>query len=258
MNKLRSRLLPLVAFCAVTGLFAPAAAQANWGAGNKCTNNLPAVPHHCYAYAKSSINTLAVISYENTQEGSYVHECGLNEGAISQELWAVPQSKDAGWLEVGQIMGDGYCDQQPHLFYAEEPPVHPGYKIAVSNSASPEDQFNMYAISDIPYKDGEWYIYYRIPSGSGVWTAAASFGGGWSETTRHEESGMEVVQGQQPLYEGDDEVAYTNNSIQWGTPGWNGAWPGAEYFSEPGSTCIVPLSGAGYASPGNAAEGACG
>jgi hypothetical protein len=112
----------------------------------------------------------------------------------------------------------------------------------------------MYAISDIPYKDGEWYVYYRIPNESGVWTSPKAFGGGWSEKTAYEQSGMEIAQNRAPQYEGATEVAWTNQSIQPGSA-WE-PWTGAEYLEPPGpgNTCIAPLTAAGYASPGNAAD----
>jgi hypothetical protein len=234
------------------GLLIPASAQAGWGAGGKCTNGRAAKPKHCYAEAQDDIATYAAIGYQDTVAGDHEYECGTEEG-ISNELWAIPESQTGGWIEIGQEMGDGYCDQQPHLFIAEEPPVHKGFKIEVSNSPSPENQWNMYAISDLPERNGKWHTYYRIPNESGVWAEGPQFGGGWSAKMRQEQSGMEVIQNQQPIYEGATLTAVTETNLEANRTNW----VGYTAFAESGSTCILPLTGE-FAAPGNVAVGACG
>jgi hypothetical protein len=160
---------------------------------------------------------------------------------VTQEMWAFPKAEIGGalhnhWVEVGQIIGRGYCDQEPHIFSAEMPPDTNNeglFHFEESGLPSPEHQLNMYAISDIPEKNGRWYTYYRIPNESGAWTAFAStYGGGWSTTMLEEQSGMEVADTQAPSYEGAEETLWTNGSIEWPVKtggSWTGAYSWAEY-----------------------------
>jgi hypothetical protein len=113
----------------------------------------------------------------------------------------------------------------------------------------------MFAISDIPTKNGDWHTYYRIPNESGVWTEFASYGGGWSPEMYEEEAGMEAADTEAPNYEGAEETLYTNSSIEWPVKnGYN--WTGAYSWAEYGNTCIQALTGAG-AGPGDNAEATC-
>jgi hypothetical protein len=116
-------------------------------------------------------------------------------------------------------------------------------------------QWNLFAISDIPTKNGDWHTYYRIPNESGVWTEYASYGGGWSAKMHEEEAGMEAADTSQPSYEGADATLWTNESIEWPVKS-GGSWTGATPWSESGSTCITPVTGVS-AGPGNFVEWVC-
>jgi hypothetical protein len=237
----------------------PTVAQASWGNGShRCSKGSG---HHCYAFSEGGypVNTYAVRGFQDTHY-STVYDCANEEGQpgtggfVDDEMWVTPKSKDGlGYLEVGQLVGRGYCDQRPHVFLNEISPSNPEVEhMEVSSLPTVSNQYNMYAISDIPYKDGEWFIYYRIPSESSVWTEARAFGGGWGDVALEEESGMEAATNIQPSFEGSTNTANTNVSI---TPfeGWTN-WTGVHYFAEAGNTCINPLGNG----EGNADVAACG
>jgi hypothetical protein len=161
-------------------------------------------------------------------------------------MWTLPKAENdegAHWIETGQIVGRGYCDQEPHIFTAEMPPDHPSsstyFHFEESTLPSPEDQLNMFAISGIPEKNGNWYTYYRIPNESNHWTAFKSYGGGWSTKMLGEEVGMEAADNVAPSYEGADEVLYTNSSIEWPVKnGYN--WTGAYSHANTGTPASRP------------------
>lgn len=82
------------------------------------------VNEHCYALAEDSISTYATVSLEETRYSS-VPNC--SSAFVTQEMWAFPKAEIGGalhnhWVEDGQIVGRGYCDQEPHIFSAEMPP----------------------------------------------------------------------------------------------------------------------------------------
>ncbi len=223
----------------------PVTAQASWGR-NPNRHCSMGENHHCYAFGEAQINTYATIALENTHF-STVYDC--SEGFVTNEMWITPESvsHDGAWIEAGQIIGRGYCDQRPHVFFAELSPSNPNvFHIEVSTLPTWSNQYNLYAISDLPEKNGNWHTYYRIPNESGVWSPGPTYGGGWSKTMLEQESGMEAATEIEPSYEGSEETAYTNTSI---IPyeGWYN-WTGAKYFAEEGNTCIQPLgNGAGNA-----------
>ncbi len=243
----KRHLLPfllLVATALPTG-----AAQASWGT-NPYQHCSMGENHHCYAMAVDRINTYATIGLEETR-ASTVYGCA--EGAfVTNEMWVTPESRDNGWIEAGQLVGRGYCDQLPHLFFAELSPTNPNvFHIEVSSLPTYSHQYNMYAISDIPEKNGHWHTYYRIPNESSVWSEGPTYGGGWSAKMTGQQSGMEAATETEPIYEGAEQTAYTNKSI---IPyeGWVN-WNGAELYAEEGNTCIQQLGSA----PGNASVAAC-
>ena len=240
----------LVLLAAIGALMVgPETAGASWG--HRAPYCSKGEGHHCYAISSASINAWASIGLQDTHF-STVYDCASG-GFVSNEMWVEPESKDEGWLEVGQIVGYGYCDQVPHLFYAELSPTNRNvFHIMVSTAAVPSQSYNWYAISDIPEHNGRWHIYYSSPPGYTGWNNWAEYGGGWGTTAKHEQAGMEAATESHPSYEGSMETAYTNTSI---VPfeGWVN-WNGAEYFAEAsGNTCIVPLGNG----PGNANVAAC-
>jgi len=225
------------------------AAQASWGT-NPYHHCSMGENHHCYSIAAAGINTYATIGVQDTHY-STVYGCAEG-GFVTNEMWVTPESRDDGWIEAGQLVGRGYCDQRPHVFFAELSPTNPNvFHIEVSTLPTYSGQYNMYAISDIPEKNGNWHTYWRIPNESGSWSEGPTFGGGWSTKMVSQESGMEAATETQPSYEGSEETAYTNKSI---IPyeGWVN-WYGSEYYAEEGNTCIAPLGNG----PGNANVAAC-
>jgi hypothetical protein len=52
-------------------------------------------------------------------------------------------------------------------------------------------QYNYFAISDIPEKNGRWYTCWWIPNEGSTWSLFGAWGGGWSAKTLSEEAGME-------------------------------------------------------------------
>jgi hypothetical protein len=231
-------------------------ASASWGLFNTCNENNS---EHCYALAEDDIETYATVALQETRVAS-VPNCG--SGFVTQEMWAFPKAEIGGqldehWIETGQIVGRGYCDQKPHIFTAEEvPDAREDLHFEESSAPTWEHQLNMYAISDLPEKNGLWHTYYRIPNESGVWSEFGStYGGGWSTEMYEENAGMEVSDTEAPYYEGAEETAYTNYSIQWPLKNaYN--WTGADSWAEYGNTCIQALTGSG-AGPGNNAEAVC-
>jgi hypothetical protein len=144
----------------------PETAGASWG--HRAPYCSKGEGHHCYAISSASINAWASIGLQDTHF-STVYDCASG-GFVSNEMWVEPESKDEGWLEVGQIVGYGYCDQVPHLFYAELSPTNRNvFHIMVSTAAVPSQSYNWYAISDIPEHNGRWHIYYSSPPGYTGW-----------------------------------------------------------------------------------------
>jgi len=111
-------------------------------------------------------------------------------------------------------------------------------------------QYNDYALSDIPEKNGRWYTYWRIPEESSSFSAGETFGGGWSAKTAGGEAGMEIADESQPTYEGMTETAWTNTTIY--PPPDESNWTGASSWGMEGSTCVGLQS-----LPGNINTGAC-
>ncbi len=227
---------------------APAAATASWGNAPRCSES---EGHHCYAFSEIRGASWAEIGLQDTHF-STVYDCASG-GFVTNEMWVTPESKDGAWLEVGQMVGAGYCDQVPHLFYAELSPSNPNvFHLYLSPAAVPSQSYNWYAISDIPEHNGRWHIYYSSPPGYTGWNNWAEFGGGWSPLTAWAQSGMEAATEVKPSYEGSTETAYTNTSI---VPfnGWSN-WIGATLYAEPsGNTCILPIGNG----PGNVNVAAC-
>lgn len=227
-------------------------ASADWGISGACGER-DAPNEHCYALAEDNIETYATVALQETRFAT-VPNC--ESGFVTNEMWVTPKAPDSEhWIETGQIVGRGYCDQEPHIFTAEQPPDSKEFHFIESTLPTWEHQLNMYAISDLPEKNGRWHTYYRIPNESGVWTEFTSYGGGWSTEMYEEEAGMEAADYYAPSYEGAEETAYTNYSIQWPlTKGYN--WTGAYSWAEYGNTCIQALTGSG-AGPGNNAVAVC-
>jgi len=244
------------AVCALLFTLGAGSASANWGRGNACGVKSEPVNEHCYALAEDDIEAFAIVDLEETLSAS-VPNCG--EGFVTQEAWATPESTGgsrARWVESGQIVGRGFCDQEPHIFSAEVAPTNNEFHFNESGLPSPEHQLNMYAISDIPVK-GDWRTYYRIPNESNHWTEFESYGGGWSALMYEQEAGMEAADTSQPSYEGLDETLWTDESIEWPLKSKiGGSWTGAKPFSMAGDTCIAPVTGSG-AGPGNYVEAVC-
>jgi hypothetical protein len=231
-------------------------ASANWGLYGKC--GLNSTPNeHCYALAEDDITTYATVALQETRIAS-VPDC--ESGFVTNEMWVTPKAEIGGplsehWIETGQIVGRGYCDQKPHIFTAEVAPDSHEFHFVESTLPTWAHQLNMYAISDLPEKNGRWYTYYRIPNESSVWTVFTSYGGGWSTEMYEQESGMEAADYYAPNYEGAEETLYTNSSIEWPVKnGYN--WTGANSWAEYGNTCIQALTGSG-AGPGNDAVATC-
>jgi hypothetical protein len=230
-------------------------ASAKWGLYDACG---PGGAEHCYAEAEDDIETFAIVGLEETR---YATVPGCNEdAAVSNEIWADPKAEIGGglldhWIETGQVVGEFYCDQKPHVFTAEVAPGSWEYHFEESGLPTWEHQLNMYAISDIPEKNGRWYTYYRIPNESGVWTVNKSYGGGWSKLMYAQASGMEAADSEAPSYEGAEETLWTNGSIEWPVK-TGGGWTGAKSWAEYGNTCIQALTGSG-AGPGNDALATC-
>jgi hypothetical protein len=190
----------LVAF---TCFLVCASAQAKWGRNNACGVSTYPTDTHCYAVTGVETPAYATIGYQDAVYAS-LPECSNAEAFVSQEEWTAPKSTLAGgWIEDGELTGGGYCDNKPHIFFDERSPTR-NEIINFEESSLPTygNQYNYFAISDLPEKNGRWYTYWRIPNEGSTWSLYAAWGGGWSAKTLSEEAGMEISDESKPTYEG--------------------------------------------------------
>jgi hypothetical protein len=244
------RFIPaLVAFTCL--LVCTPAAQAKWGHDNECGVSTYPTDTHCYALTGVATPAYATIGYQDAVYAS-LPECSNAEAFVSQEEWTAPKSALAGgWIEDGELTGGGYCDNKPHIFFDERSPTQ-NKIINFEESSLPTygNQYNYFAISDLPEKNGRWYTYWWIPNEGSTWSLFGAWGGGWSAKSLSEEAGMEISDESKPTYEGKSETALTDTTIT-PPPGWYN-WAGAWAYGEEGSTCIGSLG-----VPGNISTGAC-
>ncbi len=223
------------ALAAVAWLAITTPAQARWGNGNECSLD----GEHCYSLTRAHDSAYAAIGYQYTVFATVY--CTSEEAFVDQEMWVFPEAVDKhrDWIEDGQTVGDPPdCNQRPYIFFAEVSPDTNTYHEVLSTLPTWSGQYNLFAISDLPEKNGNWHTYYRIPNESSVWSEGPTWGGGWSAKIHEEEAGMEAAAEYEPSYEGKSETAYTNTAISPLYDNWYN-WTGAVNEAEYGSTCVA-------------------
>ncbi len=200
------RFMPLVAALGVliaAGLAAATSASARWGPYENCSALVTEyVDHHCYA-----IEELAMAGYPTEyvsggvayMDTTYMDVPGWASGDfVSNEEWV---SFNPGWIESGQIGGDGYdcCSVHP-FFAATTGGIEKGFYFYESPGTVPLNQYNHYIVSD-PQPRGTWRVY---------WGCCEVKAYGYHEfpTWSNElQAGFEGGAAEQPYNWGRDEVA---------------------------------------------------
>jgi len=239
---LGNRLMPFVLLAGILtavvfGQMATTSAQAaTW----KCTES-----SHCYALTEWHMAgcsaecidggvadiTSQSASVPNWEKGAFV----------TNEMWA--STNNEGWVETGQVAGNGVDCCSEHRFFAGETTNNLNYYEYDQPGAVPLNEYHSYVLEDLKH-DGVWEIYWGYENTD--WTLAHEYGGYWTHIDDLE-AGMEGSDNSQPTNEGIQMLAGI-----WGSPDswhpWEGVYKKVTFSASP-ATCISQLAGSW---PGNA------
>ncbi|HTA15014.1 MAG TPA: hypothetical protein VK781_09170 [Solirubrobacteraceae bacterium] len=239
---IRSQLAPFALPAGVltmmaVGLITVAPAKAaTW----KCTES-----SHCYALAEwhmAGCSTECIDGGVADITSQSANVPGWEKGAfVTNEMWA--STNGEGWVETGQVAGNGMDCCSEHRFFAAESTNNLNYYEYDQPDSVPINQYHSYVIQDLSH-NGAWGIYWGYENTE--WTLAHEYGGFWPHIDELE-AGMEGATNSQPTNEGDQELAGV-----WGSPEgwhpWGGVYKGVTFSASP-ATCIAQMSGSW---PGNA------
>ncbi len=216
----------------------PPAKAATWKCYRSAEEN-----HHCYALTEWH---MAGCPKECIQGGvaNIVTESmdvpGWESGDfVTNELW-VSSHTWPGWVESGQIAGDGMSCCEIHRFEAAEPNYGKGkdFTMYIQPGTISLKEAHDYVIQDLEY-NGIWRVYWGQENTD--WYEAGAYNHEYSSSNDELEAGLEGGANTQPYNSGVQALAGV-----WGEPAswhpWEGAYSKAK-FSESPATCIEQWPG---------------
>jgi hypothetical protein len=230
-----------------------ATASASWAKG-QCYE---AEHHHCYAFTQwvMTYPGESVKGAEDIPETTSMDVPEWENGSfVTNEMWLSFWETGGGWLEVGQIGGQGSCcTLHPFIAHAEyvnakDEPI--GYQEYTWTEVNAEPR-NLYRIED-PAANGTWCEY--------IWNNEVdckSKPGHWTTYSDELQAGLEAYANAKPTNSGRQEVDYIAHG------GEHRAWGSKEAvtgYITPGAAeakelCLSPNSKSNY--PGNAEWSTC-